>query len=107
MEVFYEGYKSFDDELNSAISADQDLIAVGFLALFILSTVMVTRCKRSSNGKCIQCDGARSRARIGWIGFVSSMMAVTACWGLVGGIFGVKFKSIIVLTPYLLVGIGC
>ena len=106
LEVYYQGYNSFNDELNQSIAADQNIVAVGFLGLFILSTVMVTRFKRMSDGTCIECDSSKSRARIGWIGFVSSMMAVSSCWGLVGGICGVKFKSIVAVSPYLLVGIG-
>ena len=40
LEVFYEGYRSFDAELNSTIVAAQNLIVVGFFGLFILFRVV-------------------------------------------------------------------
>ena len=106
LEVYYQGHYSFDDEIIRSVLEDAHLIAIAFFVFFIFSTAMVLRFKRSADRKCIQCDGTTCRGRIGWLGFVSSIMAVSSSWGLVGGIFGVDFEFFLIINPILLVGIG-
>ena len=68
------------------------------------------RNKDENGGKCGFCgclDPKRNRSRIGWLGIVSSVMAVGASFGLVGGLIGVKFNSVASISPFLLVGLGC
>ena len=112
----WEGYNSFDDELTKAVASDITSFIISFVLLSVFSTVMVLRFKKRSgnkdenDGKCNFCsclDPTRNRSRIGWLGIVSSVMAVGASFGLVGGLFGVKFNSVVSISPFLLVGLGC
>ena len=105
-DIAYQGYESFDDELARAVGSDVTLFVIGFNALGVFSTLMVLRFKKNADGKC-RLDGSRCRARIGWLGIVSAGLAVLSSFGLVGGIFGVKFNSVVAVAPFLLVGIGC
>ena len=43
---------------------------------------------------------------IGFIGLLSSVLAIASSFGIVGGIFGVKFNSVVQIAPFLLAGLG-
>lgn len=73
LEIYYEEHNSFGNKLDHFAVANQYLVPFAFLGLFILSTVMVTKSKRTTNHKCIQPDGSTSRTRIKWDGFISSI----------------------------------
>ena len=109
--VSYEGYNSFNDELTRAVASDVTSFVIGFMLLSSFSTLMILRFKRSSKSFCnrsmYKLDMKRCRGRIGWVGTISSMLAVSSSFGLVGGIFGIKFNTIVSVAPFLLVGLGC
>merc|ERR1719334_1692877 len=105
LDIAYEGHESFDDELARAVGSDVILFVIGFNALGVFSTIMVLRFKKREDGKT-RLDFLRCRGRIGWLGIVSAGMAVLSCFGIVGGICGVPFNSVVSVAPFLLVGIG-
>eukprot|EP01084_Bolivina_argentea_P160138 278870_1 len=106
--VSYEGYNSFNDELSRAVASDITSFVTAFMLLSVFSTIMVLRFKRNRNAKycSLRFDMLRCRGRIGWIGIISSILAVGSSFGLVGGILKIKFNSVVSIAPFLLVGLG-
>ena len=70
-----EEHNLFEDKLHLFVAAHQYLVPFVFLGLFIVSTMMVIRFKRTTNDKYIESDGSMSRARIMLHGFISSIVA--------------------------------
>jgi len=106
-DISYNGYNSFDDELARSAGSDITAFVLSFNILSLFSTLMVLRFVRRSDSKCgCACDMARCRGRIGWLGIISAVLSVSSSFGLVGGIFGIKFNSVCSVAPFLLVGLG-
>ena len=108
--IAYQGYNSFNDELGRAVASDITSFVLGFILLGTFSTLMTLRFKRIKVCQYIpfyKLDKTRCRARIAWVGTISAMLAVVSSFGLVGGIMGIKFNSIVSVAPFLLVGLGC
>ena len=115
-EVAYEGYLSFEEELTRAVASDISSFVISIVLLSIFSTLVIVRCKRLpanelEDSKCacfpFRFDDTRNRSRIGWIGLISCILAVGSSFGLVGGLVGIKFNSVVSISPFLLVGLGC
>ena len=111
----YDASKSFDDELTRAVASDVGAFIITFVILSVFGSIMVLRFKRQSYHFCwmktccklkFKIDPERSRAFIAIFGVLSSALAVAASFGIVGGIIGVKFNSVVSISPFLLVGLG-
>ena len=108
--ISYNADKSFNDELTRAVASDVISFAFAFTVLGLFATLLVMRFKRrtvGTKGCCKwQVDNKRSRSLLASFGIWSSLLATGAAFGIVGGIIGIKFNSVVSISPFLLVGLG-
>ena len=112
----YNAFKSFDDELSRSVASDVGTFAATFIILSILATMFVLRFRSpreentDSSGSSIcrpyVIDMTRSRGLTALFGVVGALLSVGASFGLTGGIFGIKFNSVVSVSPFLLLGLG-
>ena len=111
--ISYNAHKSFNDELTRAVASDVVSFSIAFSVLAIFASMLVARFKRRNLDavnwcKCIKyaIDRKRSRSAMATFGIWSSLLATGAAFGIVGGILGIKYNSVVSVSPFLLVGLG-
>ena len=105
---YYTDY-SFEDELNKAIITDTISFVMTFICLSMFVSLILMRFKKHKwcfNICPYKIDFTKSRGFMGSIGIFSAGLAVISCFGIVGGIMGVKFNAVVSITPFLLLGLG-
>ena len=109
--VTYNAEKSFDDELSRSIVSDVSTFVASFVILSTFGTLLVLRFKKmddNNSGNICKYTiyASRSRALVANFGVIAASLAIASCFGFAGGILGVKFNSIVSVSPFLLLGLG-
>ena len=108
-DIAYFSHDSFNLELGAAVGSDIPSFSIAFALIGLFASLVLIRVKTNENtdGRCkYELDTKRNRAQLAIMGTVSTLCAILGCFGIVGGLFGVKFNAVVAVSPFLLVGIG-
>eukprot|EP01084_Bolivina_argentea_P238152 400109_1 len=105
-DIAYESADSFGRELNRAIGSDVPSFVISFALIGIFASFILMRFKKNEGLCPYKIDPLRNRSQLSMIGILSCVCAVFGSFGLVGGLFRVKWNPVVAVAPFLLVGLG-
>eukprot|EP01084_Bolivina_argentea_P039220 72496_1 len=107
----YQTKNSFNEELSRSVGSDIPSFVISFILIGVFASFILMRFKKNTDAATdaickYKIDPLRNRSQLSIMGIISTICAIFGSFGIVGGLFQIKWNPVVAVSPFLLVGLG-